>query len=376
MDKKIVVAKILIWLGGHKILVAVAVAIIIYKIRAWLIYPIGHFARWHALRVAGFARENKRVFAIKGWSRLYIFIYRKTLTRNELTENLPELSDIYRQAFVAVKEIRWPHYLMQQEWFVVRGVPQEWKTVQSMLSTKWRLYLGVDGLGDAVFFEPPKRGHLLFAGASGSGKTVIARNIVDVFEENRFTKIIVSTKAKDFGRYSNFFLYEKAPSDDLVKALDALDLEVEKRRDAMLELNVFDIEDTKFDPILIAIDEAAWTLRTIKKSKENEQEALKQAHLQERISYHLRQNRDVGVLVILISQRPILEELEGIQGFRSSVTIVCGRLESSIQSQAVLGSDIAFTNPLVQQGRGVMIIKTENGDLSLLKAPFKGHERK
>jgi S-DNA-T family DNA segregation ATPase FtsK/SpoIIIE len=215
--------------------------------------------------------------------------------------------------------------------------------------------VGRDVSGNPVFTDLTKTPHLLVAGSTGSGKTMLLNSLVLSFLYRNSPKILklvlIDPKRVEFPIYQDIphlFAPVISESEKVVKVLDWLVFEMERRFEILAREKVRDIgsfnlkilerKETPLPYIVLIIDELADIMAA--KSREVENRIVRLAQLA----------RAVGIHLVLATQRPSVEVLTGL--IKANITSrIAFQVASQFDSRTIL--DTAGAERLL--GRGDML---------------------
>lgn len=198
--------------------------------------------------------------------------------------------------------------------------------------------------------------HMLVAGSTGSGKSILLHNIIYNLSLIKNTKIYLSDpKLVEFSIYKNPKLSSLFPLivssyEETVSMLRFLVDEMENRYEDLASAGLQSIEGMKypFDKIVVIIDEIADLILMDGKT-----------HILENLIVKLAQkSRAAGIYLILATQRPSVEVLTGLIKANFEGRLAC-RVSSRIDSQVIL--DRPGAEHLL--GRGDALFKNRNHNL-------------
>ena len=227
----------------------------------------------------------------------------------------------------------------------------EFKNSSSPLS----FVVGRDVSGNPLFADLTKMPHLLVAGSTGSGKTMLLNSLVLSFLYRNSPKILklvlIDPKRVEFPIYQevpHLFAPVIFEAEKVVKVLDWLVFEMERRfqilgREKVRDIGSFNLQalekkETPLPYIVLIIDELADIMAA--KSREVENRIVRLAQLA----------RAVGIHLVLATQRPSVEVLTGL--IKANITSrIAFQVASQFDSRTIL--DTAGAEKLL--GRGDML---------------------
>lgn len=196
--------------------------------------------------------------------------------------------------------------------------------------------LGESDEGKPVIIDQAKSdAHLLVAGATGSGKSVLLHNIIaNAILLGNVQIYLVDPKQSEFSTYAN----EKFSGvvdqvvheyDQTLEMLEHLITTMNLRYSLLKRMNMLSVEQdpTLFDRIVVIIDEVNELVMKDGKEKKFERAVISLA----------QKSRAAGIHLILATQRPSIRVLSGDLKNNFSRRI-CARVSSRVDSQVVLDS--------------------------------------
>jgi DNA segregation ATPase FtsK/SpoIIIE-like protein len=215
--------------------------------------------------------------------------------------------------------------------------------------------------------------HLLVAGATNSGKSVFLRSLIlcllSQYKSEDLRLLIVDPKRTDFSFFNGLpYLIGERVITDKNEARNALLNLVQNempRRQKLLEDRSMRLKDFNqrypqeaLPPIVAVIDEYAHLLNSI--SKKQEREAFEQD-----LMSLAAVARATGIHLVLATQRPSADTVTGTLKANLPVSIAF-KVASAVNSRIVI--DQGGAENLL--GRGDMLFRQPDGELSRLQAPF------
>lgn len=165
--------------------------------------------------------------------------------------------------------------------------------------------LGVDENAQMLKVDIAKCPHLLIAGETGSGKSVLLNSIICslLFKspDNRF--VMIDPKRTELSRYEGIFpLFRPIVKDpcSAIEALESVCKEMDNRYNNMERAGTKDYKDIGCKPIIVVIDELADLMLT--SHYKSEQFIVRIAQL----------GRAAGIHLIIATQRPTAQVLTGL----------------------------------------------------------------
>lgn len=212
--------------------------------------------------------------------------------------------------------------------------------------------IGEQSTGEPVFLDLHMAPHLLVAGCTGSGKSVLLHTLIaNIKMRNDIILYLVDPKSgTEFYEYSNIAttVYDY---DGAVRMLERLHMEMESRYNLFRRLKIKNITESPFvvPKIVVIIDEVA-DLLLQDKDKKNPQRGIFEKLL---ISI-AQKSRSVALHLILATQRPSVDIISGLIKANMPGRIAC-KVSSSVDSKVIL--DQSGAENLL--GRGDALINTE-----------------
>jgi S-DNA-T family DNA segregation ATPase FtsK/SpoIIIE len=242
------------------------------------------------------------------------------------------------------------------------------------------LLLGTDFKGEKQFLELSTQPHLLIAGSTGSGKSILESNLIASLamlrNENELNLYLVDTKRLDLTLFENLPHVKMIAKDenDWYLLINSLIGEVSNRNYLLEKSKVRNIQEynqldgvTKMPYIVLVIDELA---DLIERDKEFRKNAVKKEELEPKVIDALRRLiqicRAAGLHVIACTQRTSVDVVTGIvkTNFPTRISL---KLPSAVDSKTILDSKGA-ENLL---GKGDFLLKSQESDsLKRFHSPF------
>ncbi|WP_324715858.1 DNA translocase FtsK [Carboxydochorda subterranea] len=228
--------------------------------------------------------------------------------------------------------------------------------------------LGV-GLGWAVHFldfADPNTPHLLVAGTTGSGKSVLllsmAASIGALYGPDGVQLLLVDPKQVTFAPLHGSPFLLRPPVLDVSGILEALDQLIEEMRGRYARLSASGVQ-TVYDgpkplapPILCMVDEFATLVMTSRKSREA---------FEQRVLELASKGRAAGIHLVLTTQRPDSTVVSGAIKENLPARIAL-KVSSRVSSQVILDRPGAET----LAGKGDMLFVVGSGQPVRLQAPY------
>lgn len=227
---------------------------------------------------------------------------------------------------------------------------------------KWNIIpLGVGANKKEVSIDIRTAPHVLISGASGTGKSIIIKNVLTHCIENPsdWEVAIVDLTKIEFPQYIEYDAVSSVVT-DLTSTLEVFrnaKKEMYKRYEILEEKGLNNFSDLKNTPevrkpLLILIDEYATLMAGGVKTDEGRQEDEMSAEIVKISMEIARLGRAAGIHMVLATQRPkLLAEMNGEMKSNFGCNIAAGYL-SNEDSLAVLGGDEATHLPTSIKGRG------------------------
>jgi hypothetical protein len=267
----------------------------------------------------------------------------------------------------------------------------EWDLTHDQVTIKWvpnlKTLLEYPGSADAKWSVFPmgetKAGvasydvgvfpHVLIGGPSGTGKSVLQRNIVfHVIQHNdRWRFLGVDLKRVELTPYNKYKKTVKGIATDVEQGLEVLKYaynDMMDRYKMMEERNVNNLMDLDDPPycLLIMVDEATMFLGASgSKTDEGKAEDAMKGEAADLVGKILRLGRAAGVHMVIAMQRPDATVLRGEFKANMDVRLAAGRMDST-PSSMILDSGEAVNLPGIR-GRGVLRV---GGSLDIFQGYF------
>lgn len=183
------------------------------------------------------------------------------------------------------------------------------------------LPIGVNVYGDPYFLNLSKAPHLLIAGATGSGKSVLMNVIIKTLESKGVELQLVDPKGTEFFLYDNVI----ESSEEFAEVSEQLVTEMQNRYTAMRKAKTRKYTEAGFAPKVVIVDELADLMLSKEFGKMIELNLVRLA----------QKARAAGIHLILATQRPSVDVLTGI--LKANLPTRIGlRTASQVDSQVIL----------------------------------------
>lgn len=215
--------------------------------------------------------------------------------------------------------------------------------------------------------------HALCAGPSGSGKSVLQRNIVfhTIQHNDRWRFLGIDLKRVELTPYNKYKKTVMGIATDVEQGLAVLKYAYNEMMDRYKEMesigvnNVMDMEDPPYC-ILLMIDEATMFLGASgSKTEEGKAEDAMKGEASDLVGKILRLGRASGIHMLIAMQRPDATVLRGEFKANMDVRLAAGRMDST-PSAMVLDTGDAATLPGIR-GRGIIRV---GGSLTTFQGYF------
>lgn len=209
--------------------------------------------------------------------------------------------------------------------------------------------LGQSIEGNKIWMDLSKNPHLLIAGTTGSGKSVLIHNIIANLINYNSVKLFLIDPKFEFNNYQKFSNIKVSSTYDY--SLDMLDtlIQIMENRYLKLKNNLLDLQ-----PIVIIIDEFA----DLANQDDSKIFAKKICQLAQKC-------RAARIHIILSTQRPSVDVITGAIKANFPVRIAC-KTASSIDSKIILDS-IGAENLL---GQGDALLKDNSGNFTRFQIAY------
>lgn len=216
-------------------------------------------------------------------------------------------------------------------------------------ATPYKLLVGEATDGTCQMIDLDETPHLLIAGCTGSGKSVLLNNFVKcIIEQNKkgnfYKPLIIDTKKVGFAKYDGVKYTQVAT--DVYDAVDMLKwavITMEKRYSQMVENNIDKWQDWR---IVIIIDEFSDLIMEAKKSIEPLVVKLAQ------------KGRACGIHLIIATQRP-------------TVTVVTGNLKANIADRIALRVSSVRDSLVILEQKGAEKLKGKGDSIVKINGETK-----
>lgn len=228
------------------------------------------------------------------------------------------------------------------------------------------IILGKTHDGHNLIADLSKMPHLLVAGATGSGKSVLLHSIISSLIVNNVDvkMALIDPKTVELSAYAGIkqLLYPIVTEPDVaLEVLSDLVMEMNERFDKMSKLAVNSISDYNnaakkpLPYIVLVIDEFSDLMHQVKKE------------FQKQLCMLAQKSRACGIHIVIATQRPSVDVVTGLIKANFPARISC-RTTSIVDSRVIL--DCSGSEKLL--GRGDALIKSSVHDMVRFKGAFIG----
>lgn len=221
--------------------------------------------------------------------------------------------------------------------------------------------LGEDLQNNPVWIDLATHPHTLIAGCSGSGKSVLLKNIINNLLTQSFIKIyLVDPKQVEFSKFQEYkdkVCCVVSENEEVIDLLDHLIKTMEQRYSLMASLGINSWKDKKtlFNKIIVVIDEIADLFLNSKNGKLIKELVLKLA----------QKARAAGIFLIAATQRPSADIVDGNIKANFPARLAC-KTASAIDSRIVLdkkGAELLL-------GKGDCLIQSSEHEMKRFQVAF------
>ena len=230
-------------------------------------------------------------------------------------------------------------------------VPLPFPTVEQFAWNEFPLGIAVGN--EPLVWNPTVVPHVLVAGVSGSGKSVMQRNILlHALQSDRWKLILIDPKRVELSQYKNspnvlmYAVEDETMLEALEYALEQMSARYKLMEDQGITLYL-DLPQVP-DALLVMVDEAT-SLLAVAGDKEADAGKKRAKSIIGKIA---REGRAAGVHVVLATQRPDASVLGGDTRNTVEGRIAMGKMNSTA-SLMVLNNDLATRTPGRPRGRGI-----------------------
>lgn len=218
--------------------------------------------------------------------------------------------------------------------------------------------LGVDAVGQPLWIDLASAPHVLVAGTTGSGKSVLLHNVILSLamtnSPNRVKFAMVDPKRVEFQMYENLPHLAsriRTENDEILSELVWLNAEMRRRYQLMSDIGARNIaaynsrveESEQLPYLVLIVDEMADLMLT--NGEEVEECIVQMAQL----------SRAAGIHMVLATQRPSADVITGL--IKANIpTRIAMRVASNIDSRVILDTSGAET----LLGNGDMLVRFKN----------------
>lgn len=225
------------------------------------------------------------------------------------------------------------------------------------------MLLGETDDGKLLWTDMANNPHMLVAGSTGSGKSVLLHNLIaNAINLKNVRVFLVDPKGVEFASYAsaelnsivNQVVYDYAGTIEMLENLVEL---MEDRYEQLRVLGAQSIESYTdlFDPILVIIDEVSDLMMKDGKDKKFEKLIIQLA----------QKSRAAGIFLVLATQHPSVKVLTGLIKANFEARLSC-KVSSRVDSQVIL--DTQGAECLV--GRGDAIIRNRDHEMVRFQVAF------
>jgi len=228
-------------------------------------------------------------------------------------------------------------------------------------NTPWNIFLVGEGADGPIYYDIMKTPHMLLGGSTGSGKSVLQRNIVFhcIQHNDRMRFLGVDLKRVELSVFNKYKRTVIGIGTDKEQGLGVVKYaydQMQERYKMMEEKGVNNFIDLADPPyaLLLMIDEAFMFLGLSgSKTDEGKAEDQMAGEASDLIGKLLRLGRASGVFIVMATQRPDATVIKGEMKNNMDVRIAAGRMDST-PSSMILDSGAATQLPGHIKGRGVI----------------------
>lgn len=241
------------------------------------------------------------------------------------------------------------------------------------LDVPWSVFPVGESSAGVASYDVATFPHALCAGPSGSGKSVLQRNIVfhTIQHNDRWRFLGIDLKRVELTPYNKYKKTVMGIATDVEQGLAVLKYAYNEMMDRYKEMerigvnNVMDMEDPPYC-ILLMIDEATMFLGASgSKTEEGKAEDAMKGEASDLVGKILRLGRASGIHMLIAMQRPDATVLRGEFKANMDVRLAAGRMDST-PSSMVLDSGEAVNLPGIR-GRGLIRV---GGSLTTFQGYF------
>lgn len=241
------------------------------------------------------------------------------------------------------------------------------------LDSPWSVFPVGESSEGVASYDVATFPHVLVAGPSGTGKSVLQRNIVfhTIQHNDRWRFLGVDLKRVELTPYNKYKKTIMGIATDVEQGLAVLKYAYNEMMDRYKEMervgvnNVMDMEDPPYC-ILLMIDEATMFLGASgSKTEEGKAEDAMKGEASDLVGKILRLGRASGIHMLIAMQRPDATVLRGEFKANMDVRLAAGRMDST-PSAMVLDSGEAVNLPGIR-GRGLIRV---GGSLTTFQGYF------
>jgi energy-coupling factor transporter ATP-binding protein EcfA2 len=245
--------------------------------------------------------KTKKVFALKLKKNLILFKYNRAKSETDFRNDLLWFSEKYNEDYFEIKKIEWQRYLKMDTWIKVMVPDFKEKERIDISKDIWSINLGKDSSKKIFKININEYSEIFIAGLSGSGKSVLAKNILLHCKKHEIQNYTLTSKIFDFSNYENIIDTSENLNDSII-AIKEIEEEYFKRKNILIENKKTHIKEIGMKPIFLIIDEAHHILRKTKN--------LDQNVMIDKIEKFIRQGRALGIITVPISQHAQKSELD------------------------------------------------------------------
>lgn len=218
--------------------------------------------------------------------------------------------------------------------------------------------IGKEYTGKPLIADITKMPHLLIAGTTGSGKSVMLHSIICSLIKQTSTPvklILVDPKSIEFGRYKNIkqLLFPIINTPDGADLVLSYLIEEMDNRFARMSKFIYDVPSVGMEHIVLIIDEFSDLMQLSKKS------------FQLKLSRLAQKSRACGIHIVIATQRPSADVVTGAVK-ANCPAVVSFKVTSNMNSRVIL--DESGAEKLLGNGDG--LIKSAEYDMIRFKGAY------